>query len=60
MSDERSRESDLLQSVRDQNSRLQHLIAMTASLLARSRALLRQIGANEGSANDRGRRSDID
>jgi hypothetical protein len=52
MSDDRSRESRLLQDVRDQNSRLQQLIEITASLLARSQELLRRLRAKAGSAMD--------
>jgi len=48
MSDDRSR--GFLQDVRDQNSRLQQLIAVTARLLARSQALLQRLSARSGSS----------
>ena len=52
MSDDRLRERGFLQDVRDQNSRLQQLIEATASLLARSRELLRRLRTHAGSATD--------
>jgi hypothetical protein len=52
MGDEGSRERRLLQDVRDQNSHLQQLIEITASLLARSHELLRRLRLKVGSTAD--------
>ena len=47
-----SKERELLQQVREQNSRLRQLIDLTARLLARSRALLSQLGSSAGAPRD--------
>jgi len=49
---DRSPNSSLLQDIRDQNSHLQQLIEVTASLLVRSRELLRRLRSAAGSGED--------
>ena len=49
-------ERELLRQVREQNSRLQQLIELTARLLEHSKELLRRLGPGNGGPNDAGRR----